>query len=471
MTQVMILGAGPAGLAAALELAERNFKVTVLEKQPCVGGNTASFDVAGIRVDYGSHRLHPASDPEVLKRIRDLLGSDLLERPRHGRIRLLGRWIHFPLRPLDLLWRIHPRFAFGVAFDLARKLFPSRSVNGAETFATLLEKGLGGTICREFYFPYATKIWGLDPVEISPTQAERRVSANSIGKMIRRLIPSKSATGAASTKGIFYYPRKGFGQIAESLHRAALGNGAEVLLNCNISRIRRDGGRFQITRDQGGKTQEIGADHLFSTIPITVLCRLLDPPAPSEVLDAARTLEFRAMILIYLVLEQDRFTEFDAHYFPETQFTFTRLSEPKNYSASTEPEGRTVLCAELPCSMSDSVWGQSDQELGELVKDSLEKAGLPITCPVSHVEVRRIPHAYPLYRVGYEKPFETIDRWLDGVDGLLTFGRQGLYAHDNTHHAMYMAQSAVRCLLDDGSFDREQWHRQREIFKSHRVED
>ncbi len=471
MTQVVILGAGPAGLAAALELATRDCKVTVLEKQNCVGGNTASFNVAGIQVDYGSHRLHPASDPEVLKCIRNLLGSDLLERPRHGRIRLLGRWIHFPLRPLDLLLRLHPRFAAGVAFDMAKKLFPSKPVNGAETFATLLEKGLGGTICREFYFPYATKIWGLNPAEISPTQAEKRVSANSIGKMIRRLIPSKSRTGAANTKGIFYYPRKGFGQISDSLCRAAIDNGAEVLLNLNISKIRSEDTRFRITVENGGERREIEADQIFSTIPITALCRLLDPPAPREVLDAAGALEFRAMILIYLVLEQDRFTEFDAHYFPETEFTFTRLSEPKNYSASQHPEGRTVLCAELPCSKSDDVWSKSDRELGELVKHGLSRAGLPVTCEISHVEIRRIPHAYPLYRVGYERPFETIDRWLDSVDGILTFGRQGLYAHDNTHHAMYMAQSAARCLRDDGTFDRDQWHRQREIFKSHRVED
>ncbi|MGH8548133.1 MAG: FAD-dependent oxidoreductase [Methylococcales bacterium] len=471
MMHLVILGAGPAGLAAALELTERNLRVTVLEKQNNVGGNAASFNVAGIRVDYGSHRLHPASDPAVLDRIKNLLGLDLLERPRHGRIRLLGRWIHFPLRPVDLLVRLHPRFAAGVAIDMVKKLIPSSAVNGTETFETLLEKGLGRTICREFYFPYAKKIWGLNPGEISPTQAEKRVSANSIGKMILRLFPSKSATGAANTKGIFYYPRQGFGQISESLYGASVKNGAEVILNATISRIRRDGDRFLIAVEKGGQKKDIAADRIFSTIPVTILCRLLDPPAPRDVLQAVDALEFRAMILIYLVLEQDQFTEFDAHYFPETEFTFTRLSEPKNYSASKKPEGRTVLCAELPCSMSDEVWARSDRELGELVKESLDRAGLPIPCAISHVEARRIPHAYPLYRVGYERPFETIDRWLDGLDGLLTFGRQGLYAHDNTHHAMYMAQSAAKCLRDDGTFDRDLWHRQREIFKTHRVED
>jgi len=107
-TRVVILGAGPAGLGAALELAERGVEVLVVERGATVGGNAGSFELAGMRVDYGSHRLHPAVDPAILARLRWLLGVDLIERPRHGCIRLLGRWIHFPLRPLDAA-PAHPR--------------------------------------------------------------------------------------------------------------------------------------------------------------------------------------------------------------------------------------------------------------------------------------------------------------------------------------------------------------------------
>jgi len=100
---VVILGAGPAGLGAAFKLARRgNVRVTVLEQNKHIGGNAGSFDLAGMRADYGSHRLHPSCDPEILGDIQDLLGDDLLDRPRHGRIRLCGRWIHFPLKPIDL---------------------------------------------------------------------------------------------------------------------------------------------------------------------------------------------------------------------------------------------------------------------------------------------------------------------------------------------------------------------------------
>ena len=58
---------------------------------------------------------------------------------------------------------------------------------------------------------------------------------------------------------------------------------------------------------------------------------------------------------------------------------------------------------------------------------------------------------------GYRRAFDTLDAWARDVDGLLTFGRQGLFAHDNTHHALAMAYAASRCLSDDGMLDRSAW--------------
>jgi len=57
------------------------------------------------------------------------------------------------------------------------------------------------------------------------------------------------------------------------------------------------------------------------------------------------------------------------------------------------------------------------------------------------------------------------------VEGLLTFGRQGLFAHDNTHHALFMAYSAADCLGPGGRFDRRRWQQYRQRFQGHVVED
>jgi protoporphyrinogen oxidase len=209
---------------------------------------------------------------------------------------------------------------------------------------------------------------------------------------------------------------------------------------------------------------------VWSTLPINLLARMITPAPPPEVLQAANALDYRSMLLVYLELDVDQFTEYDAHYFPAADIAITRLSEPKNYAALSEPRGRTTLCAELPCSVNDEYWKLSDEELGVLVARDLERAGIPLQRAPVRVHVRRLPHAYPVYLNGYEKPFEVLDRWAGSLPRVLTYGRQGLFAHDNTHHALSMAYRAADCLVD-GRWDAERWQSFRKVFESHVVED
>ena len=177
------------------------------------------------------------------------------------------------------------------------------------------------------------------------------------------------------------------------------------------------------------------------------------------------------MILFYVHLNCKRFTEFDAHYFPEKDVIFTRFSEPKNYSDLREPANTTVLCVEIPCFYQDRIWSQSNDELLKLVTSNLARIGLPVHCEILQSQALKIKYAYPLYRTGYEMHFNSIDDWLSKQPGLLTFGRQGLYAHDNTHHAIFMALKAAECLNTEGQIDTEKWQSARKIFETHVVED
>jgi protoporphyrinogen oxidase len=220
-----------------------------------------------------------------------------------------------------------------------------------------------------------------------------------------------------------------------------------------------------------GKEIREETDQVLSTIPLTILTRLMDPPPPPEVTQAVDAIRFRGMILVYLILETDQFTEFDAHYFPELSIPISRMSEPKNYNASTDPRGVTVLCAELPCDPGEKWWDMSDDELGAEFCRWLGELGLPVTCPVRRTETRRLAHAYPVYDIDYEEKFNTVDQWLLSQKGLLVFGRQGLFAHDNTHHAFAMAYGAVDCLDENGTLNDMRWAAYRDEFSHHTVED
>ena len=466
---VAILGAGPAGAGGAYQLARHGkADVTVLEAADVAGGTAGSFEWHGHRLDFGSHRLHPATDPVILGDIKQLMGEELLDRPRHGRIRLRGRWIHFPLEPVDLVLRADKGFAAGTLADMVRKTVGRASSDG-DTFASVLEANLGRTICRDFYFPFAVKLWGHAPEELSAIQARRRVAAGSFGKLIKKIlgsVPGLKKPGA----GRFYYPRRGFGAVTEAYAEGARRAGATFRFGWRVSGLRAAGDAWTVSAQQGGETRELQADFVWSTLPVTLLPRLVKPEAPPEVVQAAASMRFRSMILVYLHLPVDRFTEFDAHYFPGADIPITRLSETKVYAARTEPRGTTVICAELPCSQADPWWSMSDQELGTVVADALAHAGVPLPAAFTDVLTRRLTHAYPIYLRGYETAFETVDGWASTLPRLLSYGRQGLFAHDNTHHALAMAYAAADC-LHDGSFDELEWGAYRREFESHVVED
>jgi protoporphyrinogen oxidase len=470
---VAILGAGPAGLGAAYQLRRKErAAATVLERQRTAGGLASSFELAGFHVDYGSHRLHPSCDPAILADIRQLLGDDLLDRPRHGRIRLRGRWVHFPLKPIDLLRSLPVGFILGTSLDLLQKSCPfGRNGTADGSFASVLRHGLGKTICRDFYFPYARKIWGCAPEALSAIQARRRVQAGSLGKLCKKVVSAVPGLKPAG-RGRFYYPRRGYGEIAQRYYQAACDRGAKFLFEATVQAVHWQAGTAATVECRiGDQLQRLSADQVWSTIPITVLVQCLRPQAPPEVIAAVKRIHYRSMILIYLVIAQPRFTEFDAHYFPEEAVPITRLSEPRNYSQAAGPADRTVLCAELPCAQEDEYWQMSDSQLGNLVSETLARLGMPIRAAVQQVVTRRLPQAYPIYHRGYELYFQQIDDWLNRIPNVITLGRQGLFAHDNTHHTLAMAYAAVDCLDEQGGFDRSKWMDYRKCFESHVVED
>jgi len=458
VTDLLVLGGGPAGVGAAYRAARAGHTVTLLERAPGPGGAAASSTVGGLRVDLGSHRLHPSIAPRILADLRALLGDELQERPRNGRIRLAGRWLGFPLSARDLLRNLPPGFALGAARDAA--LAWTRRPQ-ADTFAEVVRAGLGPTLAERFYFPYARKLWGLEPEELSGEQARRRVRADSPAKLIAKVAHRGPSPGA-----VFHYPRSGFGTISERLAEAAAKAGADLRFSAAAEHLdlRPDG----VAVTAGGR--EHHAARVFSTIPLPALVGMAGDAAPVAVHTAAGALTSRAMVLVYLVLARRQYTPFDAHYLPESFTPVTRVSEPRNYRDGNDPPDRTVLCAELPCAQGDTLWSASPAELGALVGDGLRAAGLPDPSFVD-VEVRRLPRAYPVYRVGFGPHLAALDAWADAQPRLLTFGRQGLFAHDNTHHALAMAWDAVDALGLEGSFDERAWSAARRRFATHVVED
>ena len=463
MAEIVVVGAGPAGLMAALRSAQAGHRCTLLEAGEIVGGMAGSFEVAGQRVDYGSHRLHPATPEQFLELFRTLLGSDLQIRPRHGRIRLHGRWLAFPLRAGDMIRNLPVSFGARAALDAAASPLRNRRKAASTSFEEEVTRRLGPAVAREFYVPYARKLYGVEASLLDRELAMRRVSASGAGDVLRRVARAARPQGRR-----FLYPRAGYGELSEALACAAADAGVDVRMRARVLRVDTNGDGVSVCFDGG----MLGADAVLSTMSAPALARAVEPAPPAEVLEALDRCRSRAVVLAYLVVGRDRFTPFDAHYFPGPETRVARLSEPKNYRDGDDPPGQTVLCAEIPCWPGDELWQASDDSIGEMVAGDLERIGLGVPEPW-RVEVRRLPSVYPVYETAVAGARATVESWLRSLASqrVVSLGRHGLGVLDNLHHMLAMGEAAASAVHPSGGVDAGAWSRSLDGFAEHVVED
>jgi len=173
---------------------------------------------------------------------------------------------------------------------------------------------------------------------------------------------------------------------------------------------------------------------------------------------------------VYLAVATSQYTEFDAHYFPESLVGVARLSEPKNYRDGDDPVGHTVLCAEIACWRGDPVWNASDADLAAMVVDDLGRAGLPAV-EVLELASRRLSSVYPVYDLDSITARSRVDDWAASLERIVVFGRQGLGVPDNLHHVLSMGAAAAAALGDEATVDRRKWRASLDEFATHVVQD
>ncbi|MBY5164453.1 protoporphyrinogen/coproporphyrinogen oxidase [Salsipaludibacter albus] len=465
--RIAVLGAGPAGLAAAVATARAGHAVEVFEAGDQVGGMTASPTIAGQRVDLGSHRLHPVASPPVERLLREALGDDLQGRRRRGRIHLEGRWLDFPLRPVDMVTHLPPSFVAGALWDVAVGPWRSRASRRAtdrtvgeggppdDDALSTLRRRLGPTVADRFYRPYLTKLYGVDPSRLHAEVADRRVAARRATDVVARMLRPRPEVD-------FRYPRTGFGQLAEGLADLARGAGATIHLASAVTAVTEHVDRVTVTA--GATTTDV--DVVVSSLPAPLLVRMAG--AGDDVVGAASALVHRGLHLVHLDLDAPRLSQADALYFPGTDTPVARVSEPRNFRENPDdPPDHSVVCAEIPYDPRGPA--PDTAALARTVTETLQRAGLAVP-QVRGVTVRSLPRVYPVYTAGSRRALDRLEDWVAGRRRILTFGRQGLHTPDNTHHVLAMGLDVADVVGADG-IDHRAWARRRAAYRDFVVED
>ncbi len=444
---VLVLGAGLAGLAAAHTLAAAGRETLVLEAGPVVGGLSRTETFGEFRFDLGGHRFF-THDAEVADLVARLLGEELIDVPRSSKILLRGRYVDYPLRPLNALAALGPATALSVLADWAAEQVRGLAIERPDvSLEDWVVRRFGRTLFNIYFKEYSEKVWGLPCERISVGWVARRIEGLSLGRAVRDAFTREHRSTVASLVDRFAYPRLGIGRVGERFAEGLAPRG-RVQCGARVTRVRHEGGRvrevFAATADG---EYAFAADAVISTMPLPALARLLDPAPAPEVLRAAAALGFRDLLLVAVAVDRPFVTDQTWIYLPDRAIPFGRIHEPKNWSRAMAPPERSLVVAEYFCFRDDETWASPDERLAQLTVSGLERLGYLQRGEVSGTRIVRVPAAYPLFEVGYERQAAAVRDGLARADNLFVAGRSGCFAYQNMDHAIRSGIDSARRLL------------------------
>jgi protoporphyrinogen oxidase len=426
--RLLILGGGMSGLAAAFYARRAGLSPQVFESASVAGGNARTLTRQGFRYDTGAHRLHD-KDAGVTTDLASLLGDDLRSVSAPSRILRDGRFVDFPLAPANLVRALGPLRTAQATRDFLQARWGSRELSDGSFESTVVAR-YGRTIASLFVLEYSEKLWGVPARTLSPAVGGKRLEGLTLRALFREAFGRHGAR--QHLDGAFLYPRRGIGQIADALI-GAIGRDA-VMTESRITRIGWAGSRIRSVEVEGVAHEVTGP--VISTLPLSIMVRLLDPAPPAHVLAAASCLQFRDVRLVTVLLARERVTANATVYFPEERFPFTRVTEPRNRSVDMAPPGCTSLVAEVPCWAHERFSAADDAELADVCVERLGEIGWLAKGDVLEVVVDRLRHAYPVIDTGAEAALEPVHAWLARFDNLRRAGRAGRFAYTHIHDLM-----------------------------------
>lgn len=437
---VLVLGAGLTGLTAARRLAEGGLRVSVLEKDWVVGGLARTVVWKGSRLDLGGHRLY-FKDRDIFQDLASLFGPDeILKHRRKSSIYRDGKFLKYPPELRNIM---------ASATFLSKAFFEASRLAGARDprLRSLEEWVLGnfGRAVHEAYFrEYTRKVWGVGADEMSAIWAEKRVGRLSALDLIKSI-----AVGARNKEATaeFYYPRDGVGEVCARLYERVRSQ-SRVILGVELRAIEGEAGRpaRALFRTAAGD-ESLSFGSLISTIPLPALARAMEPVRPG-LAAMAEGLEYRDMAIVYLKVARRPVFEEHWVYFPEESVPFSRVCELDNWSDRMAGGDLALLSCEIFCNRGDSVWGSDDRSLSAVATRSLSDLGFIHADEVRDACVVRVPYAYPLLRVGYEKTLAPLRDALEVFPNVRLAGRTGTHSYCDMEECIADARRASVEVLD-----------------------
>jgi len=442
--KIGIIGAGPAGITAAYELAKAGADVHLYEAGPDVGGLAKSLDLWNQRVDLGPHRFF-SSDTRVNELWLEVAGKDYAMVDRLTRIYYKKKFYFYPLKPFDALFNLGFFQAFLCVLSYVKEKISPTPDDG--TFESWVVNRFGRRLFDIFFKTYSEKLWGISCKELDADFAAQRIKKLSLFEAIKNAVFGGGGNKHKTLVDQFAYPLLGSGMVYENMRDSILSHGGHVWLNTPVKRLITSNGKATALELENAEVHEF--DHIISSMPISHLVTRI-PGVPEEIKNLASSLQFRNTILVYLHVQGVDLFPDNWLYVHSADLQMGRLTNFRNWVPDIYgKENSSILVLEYWCYDEDSLWKDSDASLIALAKKELIQTGLIKNASISDGHVHKISKCYPVYEMGYRKKLVPVEEYLSGIQNLSVIGRYGAFKYNNQDHSILMGILAAENILKD----------------------
>ena len=488
MKTAIVIGAGPAGLTAAWELhrKSKDWRIVVLEATPDIGGISKTAVCGDCRIDIGGHRFFsksqavndlwaelmplqgaPSKDDILLGRdCRPAPGGPdpektetvMLRRNRVSRIYYNRHFLDYPIsiKPatfaamgLVQTWK--------AGWSYLHSAISKRPENSLEDFYI---NRFGKVLYSMFFEDYTEKLWGIHPSKIDPSWGAQRVKGLSLWKALLNIFIPKGGKRETSLIEEFLYPKRGPGQLWETLAARLAAEGVEVRRNACVTGLGTEGGRITSVSLADGTT--IPCDAVFSSMPVKDLVAAFGN-APEEVARIAADLPYRDFVTVGLLVDRlairnktklktvNNIVPDTWIYVQDRGVRMGRIQIFNNWSPYMVDDvtKHVWIGLEYFCTEGDQLWTMADDAFIDMAAAELRKIGVLAEGESVRKSVRlKIRKAYPAYFGSYSE-FGKVRAWLDSIGNLYCIGRNGQHRYNNMDHSMLCGMEAVRALLGE----------------------
>lgn len=433
MKNAVCLGAGISGLSAAWQISLlKQYKVSLFELNNRVGGLCGANDFAGLKLDYGPHKIYSVI-PEIMAAFKEIGGDGLKELTKSQKIVLRSKFLDYPINIGQVVSLFSSIEIIELGFSVMQTLIGAPFAKAPLSYEDYCLKIFGRKIYNIVFRPLAEKTWG-DPSMLSAEIAKRRIPSKDMYDLLLRVLKIKKESKLTNAEFILY-PYRGFYDLCERLASKIEKLGAIISLGERPVKLIIKDKRVETVVFNSGKEEK--CDLLVSSIPLNELMRLLF--GGEDIFKEKGFFEMRNSIIVYLLVNKPKVLNAQWIFCADRDLIFSRISEQKLSSDYGFPKDKTVVCCDFTCANRNPAWTASDKDIVRECVNGLKKLGLIEEKDVSDIRVVRIPDFYPCYTIGFEEKREALFNKINSIENVICTGRMGLIDYCNIDHCLEMA--------------------------------